>query len=148
MTTTTLTLDPAGMQTWHDRGVFMYTRSGHWDNATLSSGPPPMRLSDGNWLLLYNVDNLWPVHNPKPFPSFGRCALGWAILDQHNVTNVLARAEEPLVHAQLPWELHGTTNLVVYTDGARSEGGDAFTVFAGGGDTVVEAFRIQVGKGY
>ena len=133
-----------GMQTWDDLGVFLYTRPNHWDNATLSSGPSPMALDDGNWLMLYNVDNLWPVVNPKPLPSFGRCALGWAILDKNNLTHVLARAEEPFVFAEMPWEKYGSTNMVVYTDGMRSEGNNTFTVFAGGADTVVEAFRIQV----
>jgi hypothetical protein len=58
-----------------------------------------MRLKDGNWLILYNVDNLWPVSNPAPLPAFGRCALGWAIVDARNLTNVLARADAPLVFA-------------------------------------------------
>ena len=34
--------------------------------------------------------------------------------------------------------------MVVYTDGIRPEGKDTFTVFAGGADTVIEAFTIQV----
>ena len=46
---------------WRDEGVILATRSGHWDNATLSTGPSPVRLSDGNWLLFYDIDNLWPV---------------------------------------------------------------------------------------
>jgi len=133
-----------GLKTWQDEGVFLRTRPDKWDSRTLSSGPAPVKLADGNWLFLYNVDNLWPVDHPLPLPSFGRCALGWAILDNTNLTNVLARAEEPLVYAQLPWELRGSTNKVVYTDGIRAEGNDTFTVFAGGADTVVEAFRIQV----
>ena len=29
----------------------------------------------------------------------------------------------------------------------RSDGGNLFTVFAGGGDSVVEAFQIHVGSG-
>ena len=132
------------LQTWQDLGVFLYTRPGKWDNATLSSGPAPVRLSDGNFLLLYNVDNKWPVDDPKPFPWFGRCALGWAILDGKNLTHVVARADAPLVWAKLPWELSGFTDLVVYTDGVRAEGNDEFTVFSGGGDSVVEAFRIKV----
>ena len=36
--------------------VLLRTRPGHWDNATLSAGPPPVLLDDGNWLVLYNVD--------------------------------------------------------------------------------------------
>ena len=35
---------------------------------------------------------------------------------------------------------------MVYTDGIRSDGGNLFTVFAGGGDSVVEAFQIHVIK--
>jgi hypothetical protein len=65
-----------------DEGVLLATRSDKWDNATLSSGPAPARLSDGNWLMLYNVDNLWPTNKPKPMPAYGRCALGWAVLDK------------------------------------------------------------------
>ena len=89
----------ADLISWTNEGVFLSTRYGMWDNATLSSGPSPMRLKDGNWLILYNVDNLWPVSNPAPLPAFGRCALGWAIVDARNLTNVLARADAPLVFA-------------------------------------------------
>eukprot|EP00747_Dinoflagellata_sp_TGD_P179398 gnl/TRDRNA2_/TRDRNA2_30165_c0_seq1.p1 gnl/TRDRNA2_/TRDRNA2_30165_c0~~gnl/TRDRNA2_/TRDRNA2_30165_c0_seq1.p1 ORF type:complete len:533 (+),score=71.10 gnl/TRDRNA2_/TRDRNA2_30165_c0_seq1:1-1599(+) len=132
------------LETWRFEGEFLWTRPDRWDNATLSAGPAPVRLEDGNWLLLYNVDQLWPVDHPNPLPAFGRCALGWAILDQRNLTHVLARAEEPLVHAELPWERDGFTPLVVYSDGIKPEGKNVFTVYAGGGDRVVEAFRIQV----
>jgi predicted GH43/DUF377 family glycosyl hydrolase len=109
---------------WKDEGVILSTRQGYWDNATLSTGPSPVRLSDGNWLLLYNVDNLWPVHDPEPMPSWGRCALGWAILDQRNLTRVLARAPEPLVRAELEWEVKGATAMVVYSEGIKPEGND------------------------
>jgi predicted GH43/DUF377 family glycosyl hydrolase len=108
-------------------------------------GPAPQKLDDGNWLLLYNVDNLWPLAHPKPLPAFGRCAVGWAVLDARNLTNVLARAEEPLVSAELPWEWDGVTpGGVVYTTGVKPEGQNVFTVFAGAGDSVVEAFRIRI----
>ena len=50
---------------WQDEGVILATRSGHWDNATLSTGPSPVRLSDGNWLLFYDIDNLWPVRTAQ-----------------------------------------------------------------------------------
>ena len=133
-----------GMQTWDNHGEFIFTRPDKWDNATLSSGPPPQRLSDGNWFFLYNVDNKWPVDDPKPYPYFGRCAVGYVILDQNNFTNILARSEKPLVWAQYAWEESGTTDMVVYADGIRAEGDDTFTVFAGGADTVVEGFRVKV----
>ena len=95
--------------------------------------------------MLYNVDTLWPTDKPKPLPAYGRCALGWAVLDKTDLKRVLARSEEPLVSATLPWELDGYTKLVVYSDGLKpEEGRDVFTIFAGGGDSVIEAFRIHV----
>ncbi len=57
---------------------------------------------------------------------------------------MLARADEPLVHAQLPWEKDGATAGVIYTEGVKPEGNDTFVLYAGGGDRVVEAFRVQV----
>ena len=32
------------MVTWKDEGLLLTTRAGHWDNATLSTGPSPVRL--------------------------------------------------------------------------------------------------------
>lgn len=97
----------------------------------------PVARSLADWLLPQ-------VQDPAPIPSWGRCALGWAVLDQHNLTRVLARADEPLVHAQLPWERDGATAGVIYTEGVKPEGDDTFVLYAGGGDRVVEAFRVKV----
>ena len=70
-------------------------------------------------------------------------ALGWAVLDGEG--NVLARANEPLLYAVLPFEKnHASGPNSVYTDGIMEEGNDTFVVFAGGADSVVEAVRIQV----
>ena len=134
------------LKQWKFESTLLQTRPDHWDNATLSTGPSPVRLSTGDWLLLYDIDNLWPVDKPKALPSWGRCALGWAILDGTNLTNVLARASEPLVHAELPWEREGATAGVVYSEGIKPMGGDKFIVYAGGGDRVIEAFSIEVSK--
>ena len=49
-----------------------------------------------------------------------------------------------MVYAQLPWEVVGFTPMVVYTEGIKPEGNDTFTVYAGAGDRVVEAFRLHV----
>ena len=57
---------------------------------------------------------------------------------------MLARADEPLVHAQLPWEKAGYTSSVIYTEGIKPEGDDTFILYAGAADRVVEAFRVKV----
>ena len=142
----------SSMAVWKNEGVFLYNRPDHWDSGALSAGPSPVRLSDGSWLVLYNIDNLWPVAHPRPFPAFGRCALGWAVMDS-SFSTVLARAEEPLLYAQFPFELKGQTDLVVYTDGLRALGDDTFVLYAAGADSVVEAVKIRVsvaaaGKSY
>ena len=140
----TLVSSTDGLRTWKEEHRLLETRATHWDNATLSAATQPVRLSDGSWLLLYNVDNLWPVHDPAPMPAYSRCALGWAILAADTL-EVLARAEEPLVSASLPWEVEGMTPKVVYTDGIKVEAEEnTFTVYAGGADAVVESFTIRV----
>ena len=146
----TLMKSTDNLSTWSavGNGDLLSTRPGHWDDRTLSSAACPKRLSDGNWLVLYNVDNKWPVDAPKPIPAYGRCALGWAILSKHNVSVVLARAEAPLLFASEPYDTSPAGGAPsVYTDGLREdEGTDAFIVYAGGQDQVVEAVRIQVTK--
>ena len=102
-----------------------------------------MKLSDGNWFLIYNVDNKWPVVDPKPLPKYGRCALGWAVLDKDDPTRVLARSDAPLLYAELPWETSSSIKSV-YTDGIKAEGDDTFVIFAGAADTDVEAVRVKV----
>ena len=144
----TLMKSKDNLRTWSTvgNGNLLSTRPGSWDDRTLSSAACPKRLSDGNWLVVYNVDNKWPVDSPKPIPAYGRCALGWAILSKHNVSVVLARAESPLLFASEPYDTSPAGGVPsVYTDGLREdEGTDTFIVYAGGQDQVVEAVRIQV----
>ena len=140
----TLVSSTDGLRTWKEEQRLLDTRAMDWDNATLSAATQPVKLSDGSWLLLYNVDNLWPVHDPAPMPAYGRCALGWAILAADTL-EVIARADAPLVSASLPWEIEGMTPKVVYTDGIKVEAEEnTFTVYAGGADAVVESFTIRV----
>ena len=138
----TLLRSDDGLASWQLRGDVLKARPGAWDNATLSSGPCPVRLSTGHWLFFYNVDNKWPVVDPQPIPPYGRCALGWAVLDSDG--RVLARASEPLLFATLPFEKDGASPNSVYTDGVMPEGDDTFVIFAGGADSVVEAVRVRV----
>ena len=141
----TLASSDDGLRSWQTRGPLLETRADAWDNATLSSAACPVRLSDGNWLFFYNVDNKWPVVDPKPLPAYGRCALGWAVLDKDDPARVIARSSGPLLYAQLPWEKKGIDDPnSIYTDGVMAEGNDTFVIFAGAADTVVEAVRVKV----
>ncbi|KAH8049071.1 hypothetical protein JL722_12071 [Aureococcus anophagefferens] len=134
-------VSPDDLASWTYERPLLETRPDSWDDATLSAGPAPQRLSDGSWLLLYNVDQLWPVDDPAPLPWFGRCArLGHPRRRRLRRARACARAPR-LRGAALG--ARGLHDRVVYSDGVRPEGGDV-TVYAGAGDAVVEAFRIEV----
>jgi cathepsin B len=139
----TLSKSIDGLKTWKNLGPFLSTRQNEWDDRTLSSSACPVQLSNGNWLVLYNVDNKWPVEDPLPIPKYGRCALGWAVVDGKNLTHVLARSKVPLIYAKEPYD-EGGEHGSVYTDGVRALGGDRFVVYVGGNDEVVEAVEIYV----
>ena len=100
--------------------IWQQGRKGCFDHNGLAAGPPAERLSDGNYLLLYNIDNNKNCQSAScgkcgldcsssGLPSAcsqsrcldGRCSVGWMILDQHDPSKVLARSEQPLLFAQL-----------------------------------------------
>ena len=63
---------------------------------------------------------------------------------------MLARAEQPLLRAQLPFETVGSadhptqTPWVIFTDALQQVGADEFIVYYGAGDTNIGAARIKV----
>lgn len=137
----TIPLDPS-------RRVLMKGRPGCWDEKGVAAGPQPERLSSGDYLLIYNIDTGWPYH-PNPL---GRCAIGWAILDQHDPAKIVARSQKPLITATEPWETcaphrNKTTchvPMVVFANGLKPLGNNEFYVFYGGADSVVGVTRITV----
>ena len=131
-------------------------RPGYWDAPGVGAGPQPQRLSTGDWLYVYNVDTGFPYH-PNPI---GRCAVGWAVLDGADPTRVVARSDEPLMTAVLPWEECPRQNytcqqtMVVWAEGLRPSqssvatsaagASDVFDLLYGGGDTDVGFAVIEV----
>ena len=105
------------------------TRPGHFDSALVESGPPPLQLSDGNFIFVYNSAQNTNIPNPKPGWSL-QYNVGYAILNGTSPTQVLERAEEPILSPQLSWEtcddstyVPGATPDVVFTNGARKVDG-------------------------
>ena len=64
-------------------------------------GPQAERLSNGDYLYVYNIDTGFP-YKPNPL---GRCAIGWAVLDGNDPTQIIARSEDALLVASEPWEV-------------------------------------------
>ena len=130
---------------WNKTGqVLMAGRPGCWDSRGIGAGPQALPLSTGDYLYIYNVDRF------KYDLPLGRCSAGWAVLDRDDPTTVLARSVEPLLTAVLPWEqclvenYTCQTSAVVWAEGLRAVGGDAFDIIYGGGDTNTGIARIQV----
>jgi len=129
------------------KAVFMQGRPGCWDEKGVAAGAQPVRLSTGDYLLLYNIDTGFPYH-PNPL---GRCSIGWAILEKNDPSIIVARAREPLIKPKFPWETcpEGKGRIcqepeVVFTTGIKPLGDDRFLVLYGAADTDVGASIIEV----
>jgi len=133
---------------------FMDKRKPGFDSYVLESGAPPVKLSSGDWLFLYNGARQCPTGKPQ----YERCyALGWAVLDADDPTRVVARSapHQPVLTPQLEWEvgnpdLDQTPNAVflsgaLFPDDDAAPGTDSFIGFYGGGDTAIGAMRVTVG---
>ena len=132
------------------------TRTAYPDGYLVEPGPPPLRLADGNYLMLYNG----ATRCDTAVASYKRCYhLLWAILDGGDPTVVLARAHESLLDPEMPWEgadfnasagVAATPN-VVFVEGlvpwgkARGQSHrQIFRAYYGGGDAAVGALEVIV----
>lgn len=56
--------------------IFIETREDHFDSKLVESGPPPLQLSNGDYLFFYNSATLgWPDEEGSAYHP------GWVILD-------------------------------------------------------------------
>lgn len=127
------------LDSWPDVGqVFMSPREGEFDSILVESGPPPLRLSDGNYLFLYN--------------SKGEAGylVGWAILSGENPAQILARSSEPLLSPVFDWEKGvapwtcNVENVNFLQGAAPTPERDVFRVYFGGADAVMASAVVRV----
>lgn len=77
-----------------------------WEQSKIGAGPPPVRVQ-GGWLLVY--------HGVSPTGEGGQSyRAGAALLDADDPGHVLARTREPLLEPEVPDELAGTVDNVVF----------------------------------
>jgi predicted GH43/DUF377 family glycosyl hydrolase len=128
-------------------------RSDHFDSELVECGPEPLRMSDGNYLFLYNSARKTDIKNPKPGWSL-EYNLGWLILDGQDPTKVLARSDEPLFSPELDWETcdtttpewaaRGLTPLVIFVEGWKKTAENTFLVWYQGCDSTTGVAQLKV----
>ena len=128
---------------WTMTGKYVLVpRPGMWDAAGVAAGPSPERLEDGNYIFFY------PTDQRHQQPKYGRCALGWAVLDSEDPTVVVDRCNSPLMVAETTYEKKGFTPNVIFTTGCNRVKGtmNEFMLYYGAADTVVAGAHIIVNK--
>jgi predicted GH43/DUF377 family glycosyl hydrolase len=117
------------------------TRSDHFDSALVESGPPPMKLSDGTYLFLYNSAQVANEPSPKAGWTL-QYNLGYAILNASaQGVKVLERSSLPIMSPMLGWEtcndqsmVSGLTPNVIFVNGAKVLGPNVFLLYYQGCD--------------
>ncbi len=133
--------------------LLLHTRNDHFDSALVEAGPNPLKLSDKNYLFLYNSARHSDDPNLKPGWHI-QYNLGWAILDGEDPTQVLARSEQPILSPELDWERcdntsgvwasRGLTPLVVFIEGWKKVAEDSFLVWYQGCDSTMGLAELKV----
>jgi len=131
-------------------GKFLEPRATSWDKTLVESGPPPLKLEDGNYLFFYNSGRD-DFPSEKPGYSY-QYNVGFLILDKDDPTKILQRSENPILSPELAWEkgkapfLDLTPN-VVFLEGAKALGNNQYLVFYGGADSVIGTGLVTVTLG-
>lgn len=109
---------------WGNHRRLMGPNPGHWDEAKIGAGAPPIR-TDSGWLEIYHgVDR------------DNRYCLGAVMLDGAEPWNIIARANKPILEPQAGYESEGFFGNVVFSCGLLCEG-DTVRIYYGAADTFI-----------
>ena len=132
---------------WTNTNATIAGRSGgdFFDNGYVEPGGAPQPLEDGNLF--------WPYVS---ILSHGAgWGAGWVVLNGSDPTQVLQRAQAPLLQPSMPWELGSaggdpawewelTPRCIGTVGGLQPLGNNSFLVWTSAGDAVVEPFLVKV----
>jgi len=109
---------------WGNHKCIARSRKGMWDSKRVGAGAAPIKTDKG-WLEIYHGAN-----------EKHQYCLGALLLDLNDPSKVLARSDEPIMHAAEPYELTGFFGDVVFTNGHVVKD-DTITMYYGAADEVV-----------
>jgi len=91
---------------WKIERIYLKPRSKKFDGWLVETGPAPVSLGNGKYLLIYNSSNhpLKKIYAP-----------GWLIINKD--LNILARSEKPLLYPKEWYECYGLVNWVIFAPG-------------------------------
>lgn len=114
--------------------VLMSPREGMWDSLKIGIASTPIKTKHG-WLLLYHGVS----------KEDHKYRLGAALLDLTNPAKVLVRSDKPILEPEMPYELSGQTNDVVFPCGSIVSD-DTLFIYYGGADSVVGMATLDMDK--
>jgi predicted GH43/DUF377 family glycosyl hydrolase len=106
------------------------------DTEKIGISGPPIETKEG-WLLLYHCVS----RKTQPMTYYVAAAL----LDLKDPSKVLARRKVPILQPEMPYELNGQVNNVVFPCGAVVIGEDLF-VYYGGADSVIGVATMKLAE--
>jgi len=109
-------------------------RPGAFDSRVMEPGPPPI-LTDEGIVLIYNAADDGLIYSTA-----------WALFDKDNPARLIARAEQPFLRPDKPWQRVGQVPNVVFTEGMVDEGNE-WWIYYGGADKYIGASRIRMEAG-
>ena len=108
---------------WGNHHCVLRPRRTQWESAGIGGGAPAISTDDG-WLQLHHARGV-----------DGRSSVWAALLDHYDPTRVLARSSQPLLEAEMDFELDGFTPGAITVTGAVERDGELF-VYYGAADQV------------
>jgi predicted GH43/DUF377 family glycosyl hydrolase len=121
---------------WGDHQILLESRHGvHWDEEKIGLGPPPLWTKEG-WLIMF--------HGVRSTAAGALYRAGLAILDPHEPTRVLSRADEWVLGPETDYERTGDVPGVVFPCGWIRDDDDMVRLYYGAADTCVGLATARV----
>ncbi len=98
---------------WGGAEVVMSPRPGYWDSSRIGCSAPPIRMDNGQWLLIY--------YGEKNTSAGALFRIGAAFLDADDPAKVVARTNVPILSPRELYERVGDINNLVFSSGAIVE---------------------------
>ena len=129
---------------WPDHRGQPFLTNTTFGNPNVEVGPPPMRLSTGDYILFHNS---WSDRFPAP-PGYEPA---WVVLAADDLSRIVSRAPAPLWSpAAAPWmsgekpALCNVPNVAFVTAAHPMDQPDVFRLYFGGADAVVGSAVVRI----